>query len=204
MCNHESIGMCREVCEQSLWRKERERERERQAQFTTTFYSNLCWLFWRSNDETLSDWAAIFIKDFSLVFLQSERWDCLLEVCRSVKKFVKSYCPQEVPITVSLSCFGNPTLKSSPIALKFLLEFYHSKLVILDGCIWDRSSSLFPENLWTLAIFSSDEILELFLINFNLLIFLVIVGDHLRIRKSCIDMLCDWFFMRLIVLLFWY
>jgi len=48
---------------------------------------------------------------------------------------VKSCCLQEVPITVSLGCFGNPTVKSSPIALKVLPEFYHSNLVVLDGQI---------------------------------------------------------------------
>jgi len=42
--------------------------------------------------------------------------------------------------------------------------------------------------------FSDDKILELFLIKFRFLIFWVIVGDHLRIKKSCIDILCDWFF----------
>jgi len=69
------------------------------------------------------------------IFLQFGWWDCLLEVCRSVKKFVKSCCLQEVPITINLGCFGNLTVKSSPIALKFLLKFDHLQLVILDDRI---------------------------------------------------------------------
>ena len=116
--------VCREVCEQLLWRK----EKERQIQFA------LCLLVWRSNYDTLSDRVAIFIEDFSLIFLQSGRWDCLLEVCRSVRNFVNSCCPQEVPVTVNLGCFENPTVKYSPIALKFLLEFItHIKWFWTDG-----------------------------------------------------------------------
>jgi len=42
-----------------------------------------------------------------------------------------------------------------------------------------------------MTFFSSDEILELVLVKFQLVIFWIIVGDHLRIRKSRIDMLCD-------------
>ena len=131
VCNRESIGVYGEMCEQPLWKK----ENERQTQFATISYSNLCWLFWRSNGKTLSDRAAIFIRDFSLTFLQSWRWDCLLEICRSVRIFVKSCCRQEVPITLSLGCFGNPTVKYSPIALKFLLKFYHLQFVVLDDRI---------------------------------------------------------------------
>ena len=75
--------------------------------------------------------TATFIEDFSLIFLQSEQCDCLLEVCRSVRNFVKNCCPQDVPVTISLGWFRNPTVKSSPIALKFLLEFYYSQFVVL-------------------------------------------------------------------------
>jgi len=89
MYNRESIDTCGEVCEQPLWR----RERERQTQFATTSYSNLRWLFWRSNGQTLFDRATIFIEDSPLIFLQFGRWDCLLQLGRSVRNFVKSCCP---------------------------------------------------------------------------------------------------------------
>jgi len=83
----------------------------------------------------LSDRAAIFIEDFSLIFLQFGQCDCLLEVCKSVRNFVKSCCPQQVPLTVSLGCFRNPTVKSSPIALKFVPKFYHSQFIVFEGRI---------------------------------------------------------------------
>ena len=159
MCNYEGIGVYGEVCEKQLWRK----ERERQIQFTATSYSNLCWLFWRSNGEALSDWASIFIEDSSLIVLQFGRWDYLLEVCRSVWNFVKSCCPQEVLVTVNFGFFVNPTVKSSLIALKFLIEFYHSWFVVLDGQIWDQSCSLFSKNSWTLSIFLVTRFLNSYL-----------------------------------------
>jgi len=140
--------VCVEKCEQSLWRE----ERKWQIQFAATSYSNLCWLLWWSNGEILSDQAAIYIEDSSIICFQYGWWDCPLEICRSVRNFVKSCYPQEVLVTVILGCFGNPTVKYSLIALKFLLELYHSHFVVLDGRIWDRSFRLFPENSWTLSI----------------------------------------------------
>jgi len=77
-------------------------EKEGQTQFVATSYSNLCWLFWRSNGETLSDQVSIFIKDSSLIFFQSGRYDCLLEVCRNITSFVKRCCLQKVSVTVSI------------------------------------------------------------------------------------------------------
>jgi len=160
-------------------------------------------LFWRSNSETLSDQVTIFIEDSSLIFLQFERCDCLLEVCRSVKNFVKSCCPQDVLLTDNLSCFGNPTVKSSLIALKFLLTFYHSHFVVFDSRIWYWSCSIFPENSWTLSIFLVTRFL-----NFSLLIsicwyfgpLLVTVWGLGRIILVCSVIN----FVRLIVPLFWY
>jgi len=200
--------VCVEKCVSSRFEEKRERERERGkhnlrllpiATYVGIFEDPMIKPYLIELQFLLKIYHSYFSSIWTVglsttrIFLQFGWWDCLLEVCRSVKKFVKSCCLQEVPITINLGCFGNLTVKSSPIALKFLLKFDHLQLVILDDRIWDRSSSLFPGNLWTLAIFSGDEILEFFLINFNLLIFWVIVGDHLRIRKSCIDMLCDWF-----------
>jgi len=52
-----------------------EEKRKRQTQFVATSFSNLCWLFWRSKGEILSDQAAIFIEDSLLIFLQSGCWD---------------------------------------------------------------------------------------------------------------------------------
>ena len=135
-------------------------------------------MFWRSNHKTLFDRATTFIEDFSLIFLQFGRCDCLLEVCRSVRNFVKSCCPQDVPVTVSLGCFGNRMVKSSPIALKFLLEFYHSQFVVLDGRIWDRSCSLFLENSWTLSIFLMTRFLNSTLLILICWYFCAIVGDR--------------------------
>ena len=139
----------------------------------------------------MSDGAAIFIEDSSLIFLQFGRCDCLLEVCRSVRNFVKSCCPQDVPVTISPGCFENPMVKSSLIALKFLLEFYNSQLFVLDSQIWDRSCSLFPKNSWTLSIFLVTRFLNSSLLISICWYFWVIVGDRLRIRESYIDMLCD-------------
>jgi len=124
------------------------------------------------------DRVAIFIEDSSLIFLQFRSCDCLLEVCRSVKNFVKSCCPQQVPVTINLGCFGNSTVESPPIALKFLLKFYHSQLVVLDGRIWDRSCSLFPENSWTLSIFLVTRFLNSYLLILICWYFWAIVGDR--------------------------
>jgi len=40
------------------------------------------------------------------------------------------------------------------------------------------------------------------LLNLDLLIFWAIVGDHLRIRKSCINMIFEWFFWDLLYICF--
>ena len=161
-------------------------------------------MFWRSNSETLSDRAAIFIVDFSLIFLEFGRCDCPLEVCRIFRNFVKSCYPQQVPVTVNLGCFGNPTVKSSPIGLKFLLEFL-SHAVHCFGWSDLRSELYFvSRKFMNIVYFLGDEILQLFLINFNLLIFL----GHCWWPfwgLGRVVLICSVInFVRLIVPLFWY
>ena len=60
----------------------------------------------------------------------------------------------------------------------FLLKFYHSQFVVLDGRIWDHSCNLFLENSWMLSIFLVTRFL-----NSSLLISIswylwAIFGDH--------------------------
>jgi len=50
------------VCVEKCVNFRLEEKRERQTQFATTSYSNTCWLFWRSDGETLFDRPAIFIE----------------------------------------------------------------------------------------------------------------------------------------------
>jgi len=122
MWNRESIDTCGEKCWATALKK---RERDKHNSHLLSIATRVgC--FEDPTVETLSNRAVIFIEDSSLIFLQSGPWDCLLEVYKSIKNFVKSCRPYKFPLTISLSCFKNPTVKSSPIALKFLLEFYHS------------------------------------------------------------------------------
>ena len=79
---------------------------------------------------------------------------------------------------IDWNLFRNPTVKSFPIALKFLLEFYHSQFVVLDGQSWDRSCNLFPENSWTLSISLVTKFLNSSLLISICWYFWAIVGDR--------------------------
>jgi len=84
-------------------------------------------------------------------------------------------------------------MKSFSITLKFSLKSYHSQYFILDGRIWNRSSSLFLKNSWTIIIFLVTRLLNSSLLNINLLIYFGPLLATMRNRNNCIDMLCDWF-----------
>jgi len=100
--------------------------------------------------------------------------------------------------------FKNLTVKSSPIVLKFVLELSHSKMLHFGQFDLKLELRVVPEKFVIKGNFLVTKFLNSFLLNFNLLTFWVIVGDHLRIRKSLIDMLFDCFFVRVIVPLIWY
>jgi len=72
------------------------------------------------------------VEDMIILINSKQKYVCLfflLEVSTNVRNFVKSCCSQEVPVTVSLSCFVNLMVKSFSIVRKFLLEFYHLQLL---------------------------------------------------------------------------
>jgi len=133
VCNCEIIGVCGDVCEQPLEEK-REREKDKHnlqvlpiATYVGYFENPIvkpC-LIWLQFLLKIS-YSYLFNLDSEIVFWKSVEASGL---------FVKSCCPQKFPITVSLDCFKNPTVKYSPMALKCLLEFYHSYYIVLDGRI---------------------------------------------------------------------
>jgi len=157
MCHRESFGVCGEVCEQPLWRKERGNSQLLPIANCVGFFE----------DPTVKP-CLIELQFLLIVYW---RCDCLLEVCRSVRNFVKSCCPQQVPFTVSLGFFRNPTVKSSPIALKFWWSFI-THISLFWMVRFEIGAVVCSRKFVNVVYFSGDEIVELFLINFNLLVFL--------------------------------
>jgi len=135
-----------------------EEKREKLTKFLATSYVNQPRLFWRSDHETLSDWAEIFIGDYPLIVLQFEWWDCPMNSYRSTTNFMKYY-------------YNNKFLLQ-PVSIFSEIQQWNlfpiTQCFILDGSIWNQSSGLFAENSWTVTIFMVMRFLNFFLLNFLL------------------------------------
>ena len=148
-------------------------------------------MFWRSNGETLSDRATIFIEDSSLIFLQ-------LDVVIVYWGYVE--CPE---FCEELLSAGRFYYRQSWLFRKSNGEFFSNCSKIFTGVLpltvhcFERSDlrlELYSisRKFMNVVYFSSNEILELFFINFNLLIFLGHFCDRLRIRNQYVLLLILW------------
>jgi len=156
---------------------------------TVIIYNNQPRLFWRSDSKILSDWAAIFLEDSSLIVLHFVRWDCPLEVYRNTRKFFKGCYPQQILVTSSLSYFGDPIVNSSPIELKFLLEFSNHVVNVIHVSEHWRWLKIKIDNIWRLKLLCTRRWSNMLIVRLRLT--LLRLGEHVILWQMIVINNCN-------------